>query len=350
MENLKGYATYHIFNTLQAQLIRDIRIDEKFYFDSREDPSFMNWVDKDGYGTTSYQIQPENNDIENMLLNNFKRANELIIYAQNEDMAEDIRNLVHGGRLLGYPSLYDHPSIEYIMDLEHDFVFYERYKQNSICENMVFACLVAIRAWESQNLIYCIEKYRFSLQLDSFSPHSASPKHGQVFFIGERGHSYHVTAAYAFLSAYSIIEELGLEIRSSSKKPRFLNSGDWNPVVKEDVLQRLSKVGISSTDTMTWLIRGKPSQLYNSIKPKLGFDSKWNDGEEVHDPEMYIFDAIHYCSYIRNFFVAHKFDEVIRYINPYDIHNVQMLARRLILGKLGLWKFDEENPEKYIIS
>jgi len=29
-------------------------------------------------------------------------------------------------------------------------------------------------------------------------------------------------------------------------------------------------------------------------------------------------------------------------INLWDIHNVQMLARRLILGKLGLWRFDQE--------
>ena len=30
----------------------------------------------------------------------------------------NISNLVLGGRLLGYPSLYEHPNIEYIMDLD----------------------------------------------------------------------------------------------------------------------------------------------------------------------------------------------------------------------------------------
>jgi|SRR5690625_1166857 len=350
MKEIKGYATYHVFNTRQAQLVRDIIIDEGLYFDYREDPSFMNWVDKKGQPASSYQIQPQNKDINDMLLSNLKRANELIIYAQNEDMAQNVSSLVHGGRLLGYPCLYEHPNPGYIMDLEYDFVFTERYKQNSISENMVFAGLVAARAWESQNLIYCIEKYKISLQLDSISPNSASPRHRQVFSIEDRGYSYHVAAGYAFLSAYSIIEELGLEIRSSSKKPRFLSNNEWNPVVKEDVLQRLSEIGVSESDTITWLIRGNPSELHKKILLKLGINSKWNDGEEVHDQKMYIYDAIHYCSYIRNFFVAHKFDEVIRHINPYDIHNVQMLARRLILGKLGLWRFDQEDPKKYIIK
>ncbi|HAM79248.1 hypothetical protein [Ornithinibacillus bavariensis] len=350
MENLKGYATYHIFNTRQAELVRDIKINENLYFDYREDPSFMNWVDKEGYGASSFQIKPKEEDINGKLLNNFKRANELIIYAPDQDIAQDISNLVRGGRLLEYPSLYENTSYGFIIELDHDYIFYERYKQNSICEHIVFACLVAAKAWKSKSLIYCIEKYKFSLNLDSFSPHSASPIYGQVFSIEDRGYSYHVRAGYAFLSAYSIIEELGLEIRSSSKKPRFLKNNEWNPIVKEDILQRLSKIGISESDTINWLIRGTPSKLYNSIKPRLGINSKWSDGEEVHDQEMYIYDAIHYCSYIRSYFIAHKFDEIIRYINPYDIHNVQLLARRLILGKLGLWGFDNENPKEYIIK
>ncbi|MDQ0177146.1 hypothetical protein [Bacillus chungangensis] len=172
--------------------------------------------------------------------------------------------------------------------------------------------------------------------MDSISPHSASPTYGQVFSIEDRGYSYHVQGAYAFFSAYSIIEELGLEIRSSSNKHRFLQ-GEWNFVVKDDILKRLSEVDIDELETITWLIRGTPSPLYSEIKPVLGIDSYWNDGEVILDQKLRIYDALHYCSYIRNYFIGHKFNEVIAYINPYDIHNVQRLARRLILGKLGLW-------------
>jgi uncharacterized protein YeeX (DUF496 family) len=34
--------------------------------------------------------------------------------------------------------------------------------------------------------------------------------------------------------------------------------------------------------------------------------------------------------------------------NPYDIHNVQMLARRLILARLSLWGFEEDKENEYI--
>lgn len=206
------------------------------------------------------------------------------------------------------------------------------------------------RCWNDKSLIYCIEKYRFSIELDSFTPHSASPIHGQVFSIADRGYSYHVKAAYAFVSAYSIIEELGLDIRSSSKSPRFLKDGEWNSEVKNDILRRLNEIGISEDDTLVWIIRGTPSELYKSIKPKLGINTEWTDGIVVNDQEMKIYDAIHYCSYIRNFFLAHSFNEVVCYINPYDIHNVQRLVRMLIMSRIDLLNYDEINPQNYITN
>lgn len=310
----------------------------------------MNWVDKKGKPKLSSQVQLTTEEVNKLLLKDYKRAFELIVYAPNEDIAQNICNLIHGGRLLAYPDVFHNPQPKVVSDIQNDYIGYEKYKQDSINESMLFSCLVAARSWKNKNLIYSIEKYRFSLELDSFTPHSASPRHGQVFSVENRGYSYHVSAAYAFLSAYSIIEELGLDIRSSKKKPRLIENDEWNPVVKEDVIKRLSGIGINEFETMNWLIRGNPSELYKSIKPKLGINSKWIDGEKVNDQEMKIFDAIHYCSYIRNFFIGHKFDEVISYINPYDIHNVQMLVRRLILGKLDLWSFDRDAPNKYITN
>ncbi|MEW5597008.1 hypothetical protein ABGT24_26670 [Peribacillus frigoritolerans] len=349
VSDLKGYATFNIFNDKNTELIKKIDIKENILFDYREDPSYLNWVDKKDKSTLMRQYQPTSDEV-NKLLKDYNRAFELIVYAPNEDIAQNISNLIHGGRLLAYPNVFHNPSPKNVNDIQYDFILYENYRQDEINESMLFACLVAARSWKNKNLIYSIEKYRFSLQLDSFTPHSASPIHGQVFSVEDREYSYHVSAAYAFLSAYSIIEELGLDIRSSQEKPRFTKSKEWNPVVKEDIIKRLSGIGVNEFETINWLIRGTPSELYTSIKPKLGINSKWSDGEIVNDQEMKIYDAIHYCSYIRNYFIGHKFDEVISYINPYDIYNVQMLVRRLILGKLDLWSFDEDAPNKYITN
>ncbi|WP_075982589.1 hypothetical protein [Bacillus massilinigeriensis] len=347
--DITGYATYNIFNDKNVDFIKKIDIQEDILFDYREDPSYLNWVDKNNQSTLMRQYQPTTDEL-NKLRKDYYSAVELIVYAPNEDIAQNISNLIHGGRLLAYPDIFHNPSPKIVYDIKNNFILYENYRQNEINESMLFACLVAARSWKNKNLIYSIEKYRFSLQLDSFTPRSASPIHGQIFSVENRGYTYHVSAAYAFLSAYSIIEELGLDIRSSQKKPRFTKNDEWNSVVKEDIIKRLSGIGVKEYETINWLIRGTPSELYKSIKPKLGIKSKWNDGEIVNDQEMKIYDAIHYCSYIRNFFIGHKFDEVISYINPYDIHNVQMLVRRLILGNLDLWNFDEDAPNKYITN
>ncbi|MFL0364040.1 hypothetical protein ACH0BF_13580 [Pseudobacillus sp. 179-B 2D1 NHS] len=140
-----------------------------------------------------------------------------------------------------------------------------------------------------------------------------------------------------YADAFFRIEELGLEIRSSREKPRFIK-GDWNPKVKQDILYRLSEICINELESINWIDRGIPSDLYNEIKPKIGINSDWNDGKTIHDRKMRIYNAIHYTSYIKNFFIGHKFNEIVRNFTPYDARNIQMLARRLILGKLNLWK------------
>lgn len=336
INNLRGYSTFNYFSEENPDLIKKIEIDENIFFDYREDPSYMNWIGRESDTFLVNQRKPTDEEIIE-LNKDFTRAYELIIYAESEIIAQNVCNLIHGGRLLSYPSITENPEPRSVVNIKFNFIPLENFKGSCIYEQMFLACLVAAKSWKRKELIYSIEKYRFSLQLDSITPHSASPRYGQVFSIEDRGYSYHVNSAYAFLSAYSIIEELGLEIRSSNKKHRFIEN-EWNPGVKEDIIHRLSEVGINEFETIDWVIRGTPSELYNEIKPKLGIDSDWNDKEIIHDRKMKIYDAIHYSSYIRNFFIGHRFDKIVLHINPYDVHNIQRLARRLILGKLRLWK------------
>lgn len=350
--NLKGYATYKIFTDKNAELIKKIHIEDNIVLGYREDPSSLNWVDQESEPTLSSQVQLPTKKVSELLLDNNKRAFELIVYAENEDIAQDISNLIHAASLLIDPDIFHNPHTKIVNDMQIDSVWYEQYKQVNINKNMLLACLIVSKSWGYKELIYSLEKYRFSLELDSITPHSTAPREGQVFSVENRGYSYHVSAAYAFLSAYSIIEELGLDIRSNAKKHRFINNpeGKWNPVVKDDIIKRLSDIGIGEFETMTWLIRGTPSELYKEIKPSLGINTKWVDGEEVNDQEMKIYEAIHYCSYIRNFLIAHKFHEVVSSISPYDVHNVQILVRRLILRKLDLWNLDGEELRNSIVK
>ncbi|WP_029034967.1 hypothetical protein [Salinimicrobium terrae] len=188
---------------------------------------------------------------------------------------------------------------------------------------------------------YALEKLKISLELLSFSPQSADPMYGQIFDHYAFEKQNHTRAAFAIIAAFSAIEELGLEIRSSAKNPRFLNSekGQWNPKVLKNVLLRLEKKGIKESDTFDWIFRGEQTAIEKNIKPYFGIDSEWiKYGEKVRDKTLTFPEALHNASYLRNYIAAHKFKELTEFISPYDVFNVQMLARKLILESLGLWQ------------
>ncbi|MBT3421764.1 MAG: hypothetical protein HN431_03060 [Bacteroidetes bacterium] len=180
-----------------------------------------------------------------------------------------------------------------------------------------------------------------SLELASFTPHSANPKYGQVFENFDHKRRYHVQAAHAIMLAFAAIEELQLEVRSSSKRKRFLDNekGIWNPIVLEDVNQRLEKIGIREDDNIDWVYRGDSTEVHKSMAPQFGYDSDFQEWhEDVKDKTLTFAEALHNASYLRNFFAAHKFQELSQYLSPYDVYNVQDLARTLILHKVELWE------------
>ncbi|PJN50019.1 hypothetical protein PAEAM_56310 [Paenibacillus sp. GM1FR] len=240
------------------------------------------------------------------------------------------------GSLLVYPNIMEKKCPPFVYDSDRGHNLEEIYLKHHADDHLIYGCETAIKAWEQKEIIYSLLKYKFSLEHDSFTPHSLSPRYGQVFNNYYAEYDNIVNASYALLSAYQIIEELGLEIRSSQQNPRFIGD-EWNPKVKNNIVSRLNEIGISEEEEIVWIKRGEETQLQSEIKPVLGVEAQYNDGNIFGDTNMKIFDAIHYASYIRNFFIAHKFSEITRFLSPYDIHNVQDLARRLLLSKLGLW-------------
>lgn len=137
VSDLNGYATFNIFNDKNAELIKKIDIKENIIFDYREDPSYLNWIDKKDKSTLMRQYQPTTDEV-NKLLKDYNRAFELIVYAPNEDIAQNISNLIHGGILLAYPNVFHNPSPKIVSDIQYDFILYENYRQDVINENMLF--------------------------------------------------------------------------------------------------------------------------------------------------------------------------------------------------------------------
>ena len=77
---------------------------------------------------------------------------------------------------------------------------------------------------------------------------------------------YRVYLANAITLAYSAIEELGLEIRASEKKPSKMPDGTWNAPVQADIEARLRKSGIDHSRAAIWLLRG-PKTHIEKLRP-----------------------------------------------------------------------------------
>lgn len=329
-----------MFFDKKPELLNKIHFDCGVELSFREDISNMNWITDSNGSCCMLQHFPDAVELEKYL-SSYKRAYELVLISPDEITAENVNSLIYSARLLCYPQVDFKEHILIKLEDADEFIktggnFEDWFVQKEITSNMILACLIAAHA-SNANLDYALEKYKFSLRLDWFTPHSAHPYYGKVFYTGVEANKSNVNKIYAFLCAYSIVEELGLDIRSSAKKPRFIND-EWNPEVLDDLNLRLNNIGLDENSKMEWLIRGTPNPLYDEIKPKFTTESQYyNPANDVYDLELKIYEAIHYGSYIRNFFLAHKTNEIVKYINPYDIHNMQSLVRMLILSSTGLW-------------
>lgn len=307
----------------------------------KPEPSLCYWQSNDGRSQTMFSAPPESKDIREDLV----PQNELLIEAETEEMADDVLSIIHGGLQLAYPEPSLKSDLFYVTEYkpEHEEFYRKPPFRNRFrkLENLDFGCIITQSLYKDRQAIYAIEKYKTSLELASFRPHSIDPRYGQYFEHYDIKRQFHTKAAIAIISAFSVIEELGLEVRSSAKKPRFLDvkSGEWNPIVLDNINRRLSEANIEATETFDWVYRGDETRIEQEIKPFFGYDSEWTKyGTEVRDKTLTYPEAIHNSSYLRNYISAHKFNELTQYFSPYDVYNVQALARKVILLKYGFWK------------
>lgn len=335
---MKSFRTFCIVSLADTEKLNSLLGSEKILL-FKPDPTERHWQSTDGKSMTEFTFaglgqQPPADQI---------LQNEVLFLVEEVDAAENMISTIHGGMLLGYPHPFLTDTTFDIQDLSPEFDdalcsnkwYSQKFRRH---DNFYFGILVWQIARADNVLLYTIEKYKLSLSLDSFTPHSANPKYGQLFENYNAEYSYHTKAAFAIIAAFSAIEEMGLEIRSSAQKPRFLdnNSGKWNPVVLSDSNKRLEEIGIKDTERIDWIFRGKPTKVEEELKPYFGEDSEWVDGESVRDKSLSFPEAIHNASYLRNFIASHKFNELTAFISPYDVFNMQNLVRRLLLNKLGL--------------
>lgn len=335
------FRTHLIVGRRDSSLIQELDYSSYgFKLELSTEPTGCYWETENGKGQMFYS---DGKDFSRETNENEFPQNELIVIAENIDIAEDILSIIKGGSLLAFPTPTTTAFDFHLTEFDDNNVeYYKAYPSNfRKLDSIGFACQVLERVYNNDTYSYALEKLKVSLSLNSFNPISADPIYGQVHQHYSVERQIHTHSAFAIIASFSVIEELGLEVRSSSKNPRFIDNetGEWNPKVLSNINKRLEKIGIEKTDTFDWIYRGQQTEVEKDFKPYFGIDSKWTSyGEIIRDKTLTFPEAIHNASYLRNFIASHKFKDLTKYISPYDVHNVQILSRKLIIQCLGMWE------------
>jgi hypothetical protein len=266
---------------------------------------------------------------------------EIILSAHSWVSAQRALDLIEGCHrvLRGDPSAI--PQSEVIAHNNAEPVWMEEWRRPLLAERFVstggfpLACAMAAKASRRLRFVYAVSKYKFSIFLYSVYHVDLEPFSSQHLAVSSFPWD-HVMFSHAIISAYSAIEDLGLELRASSRNPSRIN-GQWNPIVKQELEARLLGSHVDLTETILWTIRGprRKTERKRAIPAIAKADwARWT----VRDSEVHITDAIAYADWLRDCVASHGVKNLTKVLSPYDVVNVQHLARRLILESLGFWR------------
>lgn len=337
---MKSYCSFLVINPSISEVIESLSFPEDWNLDLCSDPSERFWFSKN----VSTEISSPRWLGSQMKTDT---PGQLILVNSDETTANNVIQLL----CASYDVLEGNPSNRIGLRLAFEFPESPA-EQESLSRNVfqttgyfeqfvhrpgiLAAVHIAARIWSEKSTIYAIHKLSRSYSMESISWHSTAPEYGQIFEKNSKLYAEQVNISDSINLAFSAIEELQLQVKSSESNKRFLN-GKWNPKVLEDISRRLEASGVDPDQRINWIIRGDESIMDVKIEPKLGVPAAKQDNKVVRDLELTLPEALHFCSYIRNFMTAHRLNENSTALGPYEVHNIQSVARRLILSKCRLW-------------
>jgi hypothetical protein len=182
----------------------------------------------------------------------------------------------------------------------------------------------------------CLSSTRASNWASAHGVH-LDPAQTQKYFGVESDPKTHVTMATAVALAYSAIEELKLEPKPVGANRNVKIGRTWNPDAFADLTGRLKKGKVDLTEKLVWTVRGTPTLIHKSDRAPEGHKQSWSVGI-VRDRSVSVQDALVAASWLRSKCSIHRYRRETRSITMFDVHNVQFLARRLILESVCLWR------------
>lgn len=266
----------------------------------------------------------------------FTDGYEVIISTKNYQNARKVLQLIAASiALLDGEAYFTLDSLPNLIPLQSDNEDIPRtFRGDSISSfsDIPKAIMIAANASYKRKNYLALLKYQLGCELHSNNLMDLYPEYYKL----SKNPADHLRIAYAIILFYSVIEELGLEIRASEQK-RSKIEGKWNPVVKNDLEKRLIISKINIDEKLTWQLRSTPTKIERLRKPLVGNKAEWSSFS-IRDSEIDIFEAIYYTSWLRSKIASHKLNEAFTSLSIYDVANVNFLARHLLLSILDWQK------------
>lgn len=348
------FCSFLVFRPDEIDLIHSICAAANWSTRDIPDPSMRYAFSERGYSELSQASALNDIDVRR----EGQQGGRLLLLETEQTEADNIIQLVCAANVIlgGYPDVKNPPTCGFELsddDADRQITFENVFRSDGLfqwftyCQTLPVAVAIAAEAWQDKKLVYAIHKLAHSYETESVTPWSMQPRYGQVFEKHTDNFASHVGTSVAINLAYSAIQELGLDVKASGKKERWSDKADfvWNPEVLEGLNARLKRAGIDPDRSVDWIVRGEKSEV--EIHPIRVCLASYSDGEKVRDLELSLPDAINRCEYLRNFMTAHAFSSATTpRLGPYEVYNVQQVARLLILTKCNLWNTWTEDLRK----
>jgi hypothetical protein len=261
---------------------------------------------------------------------------EIVINTTNLKNAEKVLNLFFAALCLHYSHISgtNENKITIITDKVGDNKEETLVRKKVKMQEIIAPCKIAMECSYKMEYTYSLLKYYLGCNIHSNYIDDINPTTSKYLPLREYDPYDHIRMGYAIVIFYSVIEELGLEIRASAKNPSLIE-GQWNSVVRMNLENRLKDKGVNINKKIAWNMRSTPTRIEKEKKPLTAINSNWSR-KDVRDSMIEISDAIRIISYIRSSVVSHKINDHINSVSIYEVHNANNLARRILLESLGM--------------
>lgn len=228
---------------------------------------------------------------------------------------------------------YNYESSEEIIrrfDKDESDIFSQTGKKGVVYgdDRLYLACKVLKTIYNNQQYKNAVCKYYVAHEIYALHPMDLDPWKDP--FISDYLLSDRVRIANVIVNCYSILEELHLQIKACQANPSVIN-GEWNPLVKKEMQDRLIKSKINPLKTIPWLTRNGVVRPFKNTAIKHDSLCEWSDGKEIADFEIAICDAILELSYMRSQLSSHNLGNNVLKLSVYDAENAFALSRFILL-------------------